>query len=160
VRERETDLRTTPTDLSSNFDAPSRIAITRPTGFDAGAIYEFIYLARHPEVMGLGFATTRDIVSYLRRETADALGNANVLAGRIDIAIGFGLSQSGRYLHDFLYWGFNTDEAGRPVSEGLMPHIAVARKPLPIIVLANPAVLPISMGIQSIPVRSFRSPMR
>jgi hypothetical protein len=128
VRERETDLRTAPTDLSFNFDTPNRITITRPTGFDAGAIYEFIYLAKDPKVMGLGLAATRDIVSYLRRETADAVGNANVLAGQTDIAIGFGLSQSGRYLHDFLYWGFNTDEAGRPVFEGLMPHIAGAKK--------------------------------
>jgi Alpha/beta hydrolase domain len=128
VRERETDLRTTPADLSFNFDTPSRIAITRPTGFDAGAIYEFIYLAKDPKVMGLGFAATRDIVSFLRHETADALRNANVLAGQIDIAIGFGLSQSGRYLHDFLYLGFNTDEDGRPVFEGLMPHIAGGKR--------------------------------
>jgi hypothetical protein len=128
VREREADSRTTPTDLSFKFDTPNRIAITRPRGFDAGAIYEFIYLAKDPKVMGLGFAATRDIVSYLRREKADAVGNANVLAGQIDIAIGFGLSQSGRYLQDFLYWGFNTDEAGRPVFEGLMPHIAGGKK--------------------------------
>src|SRR5260370_38048036 len=78
--------------------------------------------------MGLGFAATRDIVSYLRHESADAAGTANVLAGRIDLAFGFGLSQIGRYLHDFLYWGFNTDEAGRPVFEGLMPHIAGGKK--------------------------------
>jgi hypothetical protein len=118
----------TPTDLSFNFEAPDRIAITRPAGFDARAIYELIYLAKDPKVMGLGFAATRDIVSYLRHETADAAGNANALAGQIDLAIGFGLSQSGRYLHDFLYWGFNTDEAGRPVFEGLMPHIAGGKK--------------------------------
>jgi hypothetical protein len=31
-------------------------------------------------------------------------------------------------LHDFLYWGFNADEAGRPVFEGLMPHIAGGKK--------------------------------
>ena len=78
--------------------------------------------------MGLGFAATRDIVSYLRHESTDADGTANVLAGQIDIAIGFGLSQSGRYLHDFLYLGFNSDEAGRPVFEGLMPHIAGGKK--------------------------------
>jgi len=128
VREREADSRTTPTDLSFTFDTPNRILITRPIGFDAGAIYEFIYFAKDSKVMGLGFAATRDIISYLRHETADPAGNANVLAGQIDIAIGFGLSQSGRYLHDFLYWGFNADEAGRPVFEGLMPHIAGGKK--------------------------------
>jgi hypothetical protein len=128
VREREKDTRTTPADLSFKFEAPNRIAINRPAGFDAGAIYEFIYLAKDPKVRGLGFAATRDIVSFLRHENTDAVGNTNVLGGQIDVAIGFGLSQSGRYLHDFLYAGFNTDEAGRPVFEGLMPHIAGGKK--------------------------------
>jgi hypothetical protein len=128
VREREADLRATLDGLSFKFEAPTRIAITRPAGFDAGAIYEFIYVAKDPKVMGLGFAATRDIVSYLRHESTDATGAANVLAGQIDLAIGLGLSQSGRYLHDFLYLGFNTDEAGRPVFEGLMPHIAGGKR--------------------------------
>jgi hypothetical protein len=56
--------------------------------------------------MGLGFAATRDVVSFLRNESVDAAGNSNPLAGRIDRAIGFGLSQSGRYLQDYLYLGF------------------------------------------------------
>jgi hypothetical protein len=128
VREREADLRTSPDDLSFKFEAPNRIAITRPAGFDAGAIYELIYTAKDPKVMGLGFAATRDVVSYLRHAGADAAGMPNPLAGQIDLAIGFGLSQSGRYLHDYLYWGFNTDEAGRQVFEGLMPHISGGKK--------------------------------
>ena len=78
--------------------------------------------------MGLGFAATRDIVSFLRHETADSAGTANPVAGRIDRAIGFGLSQSGRYLHDYLYLGFNADEAGRTVFDGLMPHISGGKK--------------------------------
>jgi hypothetical protein len=128
VREREADLRTSPDGLSFKFEAPNRIAITRPAGFDAGAIYEFIYTAKEPKVMGLGFAATRDVVSYLRHANADAAGTSNPLAGQIDFAIGSGQSQSGRYLHDFLYLGFNTDEAGLPVFEGLMPHIAGGKK--------------------------------
>ena len=128
VREREADQRTSPDGLSFKFEAPNRIAITRPAGFDGGAIYEFIYTAKDPKVMGLGFAATRDIVSYLRHERADAAGTPNPLAGQIDFAIGFGLSQSGRYLHDFLYWGFDTDEADRLVFEGLMPHISGGKK--------------------------------
>jgi hypothetical protein len=128
VRQRENDARATPDDLSFRFEAPNRIAIARPAGFDAGAIYEFIYTAKDPKVMALGFAATRDIVSFLRNETADAAGNPNVLAGRIDRAIAFGASQSGRYLHDFLYLGFNGDEVGRSVFEGLMPHISGGKK--------------------------------
>jgi hypothetical protein len=128
VRQREADSRATPADLAFSFDGPTKISIKRPEGYDAGAIYEFIYTAKDPKVMGLGFAATRDVVSFLRHETADADGNANPLAGRIDRAIGFGLSQSGRYLHDYLYLGFNADEAGRTVFEGLMPHISGGKK--------------------------------
>jgi hypothetical protein len=128
VREREADPRATPEGLGVSFESPTKISIRRPDGFDAGAIYEFIYTAKDPKVMGLGFAATRDVVSFLRNETADAAGTANPLAGRIDRAIGFGLSQSGRYLHDYLYLGFNADEAGRTVFEGLMPHISGGKK--------------------------------
>ena len=113
VRQREADERATPAGLEFKFESPTKISIKRPEGFDAGAIYEFIYTAKDPKVMGLGFAATRDIVSFLRYENADTTGTANPLAGRIDRAIGFGLSQSGRYLHDYLYLGFNADEAGR-----------------------------------------------
>ena len=128
VRQREADPRATPGGLEAKFDGPTKILIKRPEGFDAGAIYEFIYTARDPKVMGLGFAATRDIVSFLRNEATDAAGTANPLAGRIDRAIGFGASQSGRYLHDYLYLGFNADEAGRTVFDGLMPHISGGKK--------------------------------
>ena len=128
VREREADPRTSPAGLGVAFENPTRISVKRPEGFDAGAIYELIYIARDPKVMGLGFAATRDVVSFLRNEAADSSGTANPLTGRIDRAIGFGLSQSGRYLHDYLYLGFNADEAGRIVFEGLMPHISGGKK--------------------------------
>jgi Alpha/beta hydrolase domain len=128
VRQRETDPRATPTDLSFTFAGPDKVSINRPAGFDAGAIYELIYLAKDPKVMGMGFAATRDIVSFLRRETADATGTPNPIAGRIDHAIALGVSQSGRFLHDLLYLGFNEDEAGRVVFDGLIPHIAAGKK--------------------------------
>src|SRR5262245_15370277 len=124
VRQKEGDARATPAGLSFKFDGPNKISITRPAGFDDGAIYEFVYTARDPKVMGLGLAATRDLIAFLRRDT----GTQNVLAGRIDRAIAFGASQSGRYLHDFLYWGFNADESGRTVFEGLMPHLAGGKK--------------------------------
>jgi hypothetical protein len=124
VRQREADPRSTPAGLEFGFDDPTKITITRPDGFDAGAIYEFIYTAKDPKVMGLGFAATRDIVSFLHNELSDT----NPLKGRIDRAIGFGASQSGRYLHDYLYLGFNADEAGRQVFDGLMPHISGGKK--------------------------------
>ncbi len=127
VRQRESDPRVTPADLRFSFDGPDKISIVRPAGFDAAAIYELIYQARDPKVLGMGFAATRDIISFLRRDNADQTGAANPLAGRIDYAFAMGVSQSGRFLHDFLYLGFNDDEAGRMVFDGLMPHIAAAK---------------------------------
>jgi hypothetical protein len=46
--------------------------------------HELVYLAKDPKVMGLGFAATRDVVSFLRNDVADEAGNPNVVAGRID----------------------------------------------------------------------------
>src|SRR5205085_1550844 len=98
----------------------------RPTtGFDAGALYEVMYTARDPAVLGLGLAATRDVVSFLRRNTTAANPLAGGYAQR---AIGFGVSQSGRFLRDFLYLGFNEDLAGGRVFDGLMPHVAGARR--------------------------------
>jgi hypothetical protein len=128
VRLREADARATPAGLSFRFDGPDRISITRPDGFDAGAIYEFVYPAKDPKLIGLGLAVTRDIVSFLRHAPADTAGAPNVLAGRIDGSIGFGVSQSGRYLHDFVYYGFNADEDGRVVFDGMMPHLAGGKR--------------------------------
>ena len=39
-----------------------------------------------------------------------------------------GISQSGRFVRDFLYQGFNEDEQGRMVFDGMMPDVAGSRK--------------------------------
>lgn len=128
VREREAEARSSPADLSFTFAAPDKVSISRPKGFDAGAIYELIYQAKNPIVLGLGFAATRDIVSFLRNDPARSTGASNLLAGQVDRTIAIGVSQSGRFLHDFLYLGFNSDESGRAVFHGLIPHISGGKK--------------------------------
>jgi Alpha/beta hydrolase domain len=129
VRNRESDTPATPADLRFTFESPTKILITRPAGFDAGALYEFTYKAKDPKPMGLAFAAVRDVVSFLRNEKADSLGAANPLTRtNFEHAVAFGISQSGRVLRDFLYHGFNEDEAGRVVFEGLIPHIAGGKK--------------------------------
>ena len=126
VREHADDERASPPGLAVAFTGATQVSITRPPGYDAGAIYELIYEAKDPKVMGLGFIVARDLVSFLKHGSAD---NGNPLATtRFDYAIGFGISQSGRYLRDFLYQGFNEDEAGRVVFEALMPHIGGSKK--------------------------------
>lgn len=80
--------------------------------------------------MGLGFAAVRDAISFLRYQRVDRVGTPNPLDhhGLPDDAISVGRSQSGRFLRDFLYQGFNEDTAGRIVFDGLHPHIAGSRK--------------------------------
>lgn len=129
VRARWDAPRETPAGLSIRATGPQTVEITRPaTGFDAAALYEVTYTARDPILFGLGFAATRDVVDFLRHDTTPA--NPLAAAGRTGVqrAIGFGVSQSGRFLRDFLYFGFNEDLRGRKVFEGLMPHIAGARR--------------------------------
>ena len=132
VRARERDERATPADLSFKYVGPTKIEIMRPAGYDAGAIYEFIYPAKEPKVLGLGFAATRDVVSFLRYEPSAPNGTPNPLAPggqpATRHAYALGISQSGRFLRDLLYQGFNEDEAGRRVLDGLVPHIAGSRK--------------------------------
>ena len=98
-------------------------------GFKPGHIYEFIYPAKNPLVLGLGFAVTRDLISFLRYESKDAIGKPNPLASSkkstgIDHAYAWGRSQSGRYLRDFVYHGFNEDESHRKVFDAIAPHVA------------------------------------
>jgi hypothetical protein len=94
-------------------------------GFRPGYIYELICECENPIAQGLGYAATRDLISFLRHDA----GKQNALLtadGKIAVnrAHGFGVSQSGRFLRNFLYLGFNADEKGRKVFDGLMPHVA------------------------------------
>lgn len=109
---------------------PRAIEITRPSGFDGGAIYQFVYQAKDPIVMGLGFAAMRDVVAFLRYDETDQRGTPNPLAfeGLPAVALSLGISQSGRFLRDFLYQGFNEDVSGRIVFDGIHPDIAGSRK--------------------------------
>jgi hypothetical protein len=109
---------------SYNSDRQVRINRGDPflSPYDQGAAYEFVYPAKDPQVLGIGLAATRDVVSFLRRDTS----GANPLRGNIDYALAYGQSQSGRYLKGFVYWGMNEDEDGRIVFEGILPKISGA----------------------------------
>lgn len=101
------------------------------TPFRAGVTYQVVYRAADPPVSGIAFAATRDFVAFLRRQPSDEAGTPNALAvgGKPAIrrALAHGTSQSGRYLRDFVYRGFNEDESGRIVFDGVNPHVAAAR---------------------------------
>jgi len=94
-------------------------------GFDTNYIYELLYTAKNPMVMGLGFAATRDFVSFLRSGNHGDL--VNPLGDGIENAIIYGSSQSGRWIRTFIQLGFNEDEKRRQVFEGAIPHKASNR---------------------------------
>ena len=85
-----------------------------------GYLYEFRYEAKNPKVLGLGFAATRDVISWLRYDPAAIAATA----GKISHALAIGFSQAGRYLRNHISEGFNRDEAGRKVFDGIHSHIA------------------------------------
>jgi len=91
---------------------PDPCAILLQGGFVRNRLYEALYRAAPAAVAGLGLAAVRDFVSYLKfggipsplREHPQT--QQHVLA--------YGYSQSARFLRQYLYQGFNADEAGRP----------------------------------------------
>ncbi len=93
-------------------------------GFAPGRIYEVVYQTSNPTVAGLGPAAVRDFVSFLKYGGPKTpLDTENRPVSR---AIGFGVSQSGRFLREYLYDGFNEDEHHRQVFDGVWAHVAGA----------------------------------
>ena len=86
------------------------------SGFRPGRIYELVYRARDPVVVGIGLAAVRDVVAWARHDPRADFP--------VTTALAFGVSQSGRFLRHFLYQGFNTDEQGRKVFDGMLIHTA------------------------------------
>lgn len=103
---------------------PSTTSVCLQGGFDPQYLYELIYLAKDPKVMGVGLAALRDTVSFFRGQGADADGKANPLAGRIQHTIGQGTSQSGNAMKTFLHLGFNQRLDGGKVFDGMFAHVA------------------------------------
>lgn len=95
--------------------------VTLDGGFEPGKIYDVVYRSRDPEVVGTGLAGTRDIVSFFKYDTSER----NPLPG-IRFALGWGVSQTGRFLRHFLYQGFNADESGRQVFDGVLDQVGGA----------------------------------
>ncbi|MBM3817885.1 MAG: hypothetical protein FJW14_02535 [Acidimicrobiia bacterium] len=81
-------------------------------------LYEAVYRASGSPVAGLGLAAVRDFASYLKHGGNGATLRENpALVRRV---VGFGYSQSGRFLRELVRDGFNTDERGRTAFDGLM----------------------------------------
>ena len=113
------------TDIES--DSPTQlpqVELELRTGMKKGHIYELIYEGQDPMVHGVCFASVRDLISAFKY--GGGRDNPLLADGKpvIQRAHGFGVSQSGRFLREFLYADFNADEQGRQVFDGLIPHVA------------------------------------
>ncbi len=104
---------------------PDPRKICLKAGFDPAYLYELTYVAKDPKVFGIGFSATRDLNAYLRFGAKDDSGAANPVSGRINWTISQGNSQSGNFLRSFVHLGFNQDETGKRVFDGMNPNIAV-----------------------------------
>lgn len=106
---------------------PDPTQICLKSGFDPKRLYQVTFQARDPYVLGIGFAAWRDVGAFFKQARADDSGTPNPLAGVVRHSIGRGVSQSGNYLRGWLHLGFNQDEVGRQVHDGLWPIIAGRR---------------------------------
>ena len=112
---------------SSGNPVPSSNDVYLPDGFKPGWIYELVYTAKDPLVMGLGFTGVRDLISFLLYAHVDSRGQSNPLRDNgvgIEKAYGWGCSQSARFLREFTYRGFNEDANGRQVFAGISPFVS------------------------------------
>jgi len=93
--------------------------------FEPGKVYELVFPTKTSPVVGSGLLAIRDCAAFLHHGSAES---GNPAVGRIQRAFSFGMSQSGRFLRHFVHLGLNIDEEQRPVFDGLLIHVAGARR--------------------------------
>jgi Alpha/beta hydrolase domain len=103
---------------------PDATRICLRGGFNPALLYEVVYTAKDPLVLGVGMAAMRDVISFFRYSKRDDAGTANPVFGTVPHVIGMGNSQSGRLAKTFLNLGFNEDENGKVVWDGVNARIA------------------------------------
>lgn len=106
---------------------PDPAQICLKNGFDATRLYQVTFTSHDAYALGVGFAAWRDVGQFFKTARADDVGTPNPVAGMVTHSIGRGVSQSGNFLRGWLHLGFNQDEAGKQVHDGLWPIIAGRR---------------------------------
>jgi Alpha/beta hydrolase domain len=109
---------------------PDPTQVCLKNGFDPNLLYQLVFTAKDPLVLGIGFAAFRDVGSFFKYAAKDDAGTPNPVAGAVSWGITRGVSQSGNYVRGLIHFGFNQDEAGRQVYDGAWPIIAGRRLPL------------------------------
>ncbi len=106
---------------------PDATQICLRNGFDANRLYQVVFTAADPYVLGIGFAAWRDLGAFFKKSVADDGGTPNPIAKAMTHSIGRGISQSGNFLRGWLHLGFNQAEDGTRVHDGMWPIIAGRR---------------------------------
>jgi len=106
---------------------PDATQICLKSGFDAKRLYQVVFTAADPYVLGIGFAAFRDVGAFFKKAGADDTSTPNPLAKTVTHSISRGVSQSGNYLRGWLHLGFNQAEDGSTVHDGMWPIIAGRR---------------------------------
>lgn len=131
---------TCPAGLDSFVETSSDITLF--DGFSPDRLYELTYPAKNPIVMGLAYAVTRDLATFLRGVAADTDGNANPLGFTPDRparrAYAYGASSTGMYLREYLYLGFNETEAGERIFDGVFINTGGANRLFANVEFAHP----------------------
>ena len=107
---------------------PTRLSVKG--GFDPAYLYELVYTAKDPPVLGIGLAATRDVVSFFRYANGTGEGTGPPIRGKVAHVLAQGISQAGNFVRTFLHLGFNEDESGRIVWDGANAHIAARQLPM------------------------------
>ncbi|MGZ9080407.1 MAG: alpha/beta hydrolase domain-containing protein, partial [Burkholderiales bacterium] len=106
-----------------NYNADgTAISLANGVAFKRSWIYEFTYTAKDPIVAAIGLAATRDFTSFLRNASKDDAGTPNPLRGSVQQVYTYSISQPSRTLNDHVYYGFNEDEKGKQVFDGILSH--------------------------------------
>ena len=115
------------------FDSDSNLVADRthiyyPDGFEYFKIYTVVYKSSLCPVMGLSMSGVRDLIDFLKSDNRlNPLLDAEA-DSPIKWAIAFGSSQSGRFLRNFLYDGFNVSPDSGLVFDGVFENVPGCRK--------------------------------
>ena len=96
---------------------PTRVCLKN--GFNSTMLYEMVYTAVNPLVLGVGYAAARDAISYFHHTA----GSANPVAGLATKVVSIGSSQSASFIRGSIFYGFNQDEGGQQVVDGAWGQI-------------------------------------
>jgi alpha/beta hydrolase family protein len=96
-------------------------------GFNANKLYQVVFTATDPYVLGVGFAAFRDVGEFFKTAVEDSAKTPNPIARQVSWSVIRGVSQSGNFTRGFLHLGFNQREGGQRLHDGAWPIIAGRR---------------------------------